>query len=238
MQIEKRFEGEFLVLNLVGDFDTTEVDNFEAEIQAAIDAGFVRIVLDLKTLQFANSTALGAMLTAQKRTAQFGGGIATVNPQPGVARTLRLLGLDQKISLRASLEDALKHLRNLSPESVSTTGEEVEFFRPDATDTFGSRPRRGRLEEMHEEGLAFSFENLDNLDPDAVFPDGAPVQLRFLLPLYHPTHVFRAGGSIRAYEVVGRNTILLHVDIVTLSDPEREALKQYVKDLKLIKGDH
>jgi anti-sigma B factor antagonist len=237
MQIEKRLEDDILILSLAGDFDTTEVDNYDAEVQAAVDAGYVRILLDLANLQFVNSTALGAMLTSQKRAAQFGGGIAAVNAQPAVGRTLRLLGLDQKIALKGSVAEALSHLRNLSPESVSTTGEEVEFFRPESAEVFGTRARRGRLEEMHEEGLAFSFENLDNLDPDAVFAPGSPLQLRFLLPLYHPTHVFRAGGEVRSFETIGRNTVLIHVDITALSDPEREAIRQYVKDLKLIKGE-
>jgi anti-sigma B factor antagonist len=237
MQIEKRFEEDILVISLSGDFDTTEVDSYDAEIQSAVEAGYVRILLDLANLRFVNSTALGAMLTSQKRAAQFGGGIAAVNAQPTVSRTLRLLGLDQKISLRNSLPEALSSLRNLSPESVSTTGEEVEFFRPNSEDTFGARPRRGRLEEMHEEGLAFSFENLDNLDPEIIFAVESPLQLRFLLPLYHPTHVFKAGGKVRSFETIGRNTVLVHVDITALSEPEREAIRQYVKDLKLIKGE-
>jgi anti-sigma B factor antagonist len=237
MQIEKRLEDDILILSLSGDFDTTEVDNYDAEIHAALDAGYVRILLDLANLQFVNSTALGRMFTSQQRAAQFGGGIAAVNAQPTVGRTLRLLGLDQKIALKGSISEALSHLRNLSPESVSTTGEEVEFFRPDAAETFGPRARRGRLEEMHEEGLAFSFENLDNLDPEMVFGSGSPLQLRFLLPLYHPTHVFKAGGEVSSFETIGRNTILVHVDITVLSEPEREAIRQYVKDLKLIKGE-
>jgi anti-sigma B factor antagonist len=231
MEIRKDFDGDILVLSLVGDFDTTEVENFSAEITGAVEAGFVRILLELSGLKFVNSTALGALLTAQKRMSQYGGGIAASGAQPAVEKTLKVLGLDQKISLHELMDAAKAHLNNLSTESVSTTGEEVEFFRPDAEVSFGLRPRRGRLEKMHDEGLTFDFENLDGLDVVSVFSPGAPLKLRFLLPLYHPTHVFNAGAEVGTHEMLGPQTVRIHVRFTDLSDPEREAIKQYVKDL-------
>jgi len=236
MEIRKDLDGDILILSLSGDFDTTEVENFAAEISGAAEAGFFRLLLELSELRFINSTALGALLTAQKRMAQYGGGVAAAEAQPAVDKTLRILGLDQKISLHEHLEGAKSHLNNLSTESVSTTGEEVEFFRPDASDTFGPRPRRGKLVKMHDEGLTFDFENLDGLVIPEVFPSGAPLQLRFLLPLYHPTHEFKAGGEVGTHELLGPQTIRVHVRITDLSDPEREAIKQYVKDLRHLGG--
>jgi anti-sigma B factor antagonist len=227
MEIRKDFDGDILVLSLVGDFDTTEVENFSAEITGAVEAGFVRILLELSGLKFVNSTALGALLTAQKRMSQYGGGIAASGAQPAVEKTLKVLGLDQKISLHELMDAAKAHLNNLSTESVSTTGEEVSF---------GLRPRRGRLEKMHDEGLTFDFENLDGLDVVSVFSPGAPLKLRFLLPLYHPTHVFNAGAEVGTHEMLGPQTVRIHVRFTDLSDPEREAIKQYVKDLRQLRS--
>ena len=236
MEIRKDLDGDVLILALSGDFDTTEVENFAAEITGSVEAGFFRVLLDLEGLRFINSTALGALLTAQKRMAQYGGGVAAANAQPAVEKTLKILGLDQKISLHSQTEGAKSHLNNLSTESVSTTGEEVAFFRPDAEEVFGPRPRRGRLVKMHDEGLTFDFENLDGLVVADVFPSGAPLELKFLLPLYHPTHEFKAGGSVGTHEILGPETIRVHVKITDLSEPEREAIKQYVKDLRLLGG--
>jgi len=236
MEIRKDLDGDVLILALSGDFDTTEVENFAAEITGAVEAGFFRVLLDLSELRFINSTALGALLTAQKRMSQYGGGVATASAQASVEKTLKILGLDQKISLHPHLEGAMSHLNNLSTESVSTTGEEVSFFRPDAEETFGPRPRRGRLVKMHDDGLTFEFENLDGLVVADLFPPSASLELRFLLPIYHPTHEFKAGGEVTSHEILGPETVRVHVLITSLSDPERAAIKQYVKDLRDIGG--
>lgn len=236
MEIRRELDGDILILGLAGDFDTTEVENFAAEVSGAVEAGFFRVLLDLGELRFINSTALGALLTAQKRMSQYGGGVAAANAQPAVEKTLKILGLDQKISLHEHPEGAKSHLNNLSTESVSTTGEEVAFFRPDCEESFGPRPRRGKLVKMHDDGLTFDFENLDGLVIPEVFPVGAPLELRFLLPLYHLTHEFKAGGEVSTHEVLGPSTIRVHVRITDLSEPERAAIKQYVIDLRLLGG--
>lgn len=235
MEIRRDFDGDILILSLSGDFDTTEVENFHAEVMAAVDADFFRVLLDLSELRFVNSTALGALLTSQKRMAQYGGGVAAARLQPAVEKTMKILGLDQKISIHPSLDLAKVHLANLSTDSVSSTGEEVEFLRPGAEAEFGARPRRGRLEKIHDDGLTLQFENLDGLDPEAVFPLGARVDLRFLLPLYHHSHIFNAGSEVTGTELLGRETVRVHVNFTELSAPEREAVKQYVKDLRLLK---
>jgi anti-sigma B factor antagonist len=236
MEIRKELDGDILVLGLSGDFDTTEVENFAAEISGALEAGFFRVLLDLGELRFINSTALGALLTAQKRTAQYGGGVAAANAQPAVEKTLKILGLDQKISLHQHPEGAKSHLNNLSTESVSTPGEEVLFQCPDAEEQFGARARRGRLEKIHDDGLSFDFENLDGLDVAEIFSTGSTVELRFMLPLYHPTHEFKVGSTVGTHEILGPQTVRVHVRFSQISEPEHEAIKQYVKDMRDIHG--
>ncbi|MHC4859947.1 MAG: STAS domain-containing protein, partial [Planctomycetota bacterium] len=220
-----------------GDFDTTETETFTAEITEAIEADVVRVLLDFEGIGFVNSTALGALLRAQKHLAQYGGGMAASGPNPAVRRVFEVLQLDRRIPLFPDRGPAITHLESMNPESVSTGGEEVEFFRPDAADTFGSKARRGRLEEMHEDGLTLTFDNLEGLDPEATFPQGAPVQLRFRLPLYHPSHVFKPEAEVAGIEVLGRETISLRVTFTTLAEHEREAVEQYVKDLRYLKDE-
>lgn len=237
MDIRKEVTDGILILALVGDFDTTETDWFSAEISEAIDGGHFRVLLDLGGLEFINSTALGTLLRAQKRLAQYGGGLAATGASSDVAKTFRILQLDRKIPLFPTADAATDHLKSLSPEGVSASGEEVEFRVAGAEDVLGPRPRRARLESLHEEGLVFAFENLEGIDSEAAFPNGAAVELRFRLPLYHQSHVFRAEGSLVRHEPLGRETVLLHVVFRDLSETDREAVRQYVKDLRFLKGD-
>ena len=235
MDIEKRLEGDILVISLSGDFDTTEAENFGAEIAAAIEDGSMRVLLHLAGLEFVNSTGLGSLLRAQRQMAQYGGGMAVCEATESVKKTFRILELDRRLPLFPDEAAAIAHLCGISPEQVSGTGEEVEFFVPDAEDSFGARPRRGRLCEMFEEGLSLLFDNLDGIDPDATFTAGVPVSLRFLLPLYHPTHVFQVEGRILEHEDHGRETIKLRVEFTSLSEVEQSAVSQYVKDLRYLR---
>lgn len=237
MEIVKTVENDILVLALAGDFDTTEAGNFSAEVTAAVDDGYLRLLLDLTDLGFINSTGLGSLLRAQKRMAQYGGGVAVCGAGRTVKKTFQILQLHKRIPLFDTKAEALKHLEALAPETVSASGEEVEFFLPEATETFGERPRLGRLEEMYEEGLALSFENLDELDADVTFAKGTKIHLRFRLPLYHPTHVFEVEGAVLGHEMQGRETILVRVAFTSLEDPEKSAVQQYVKDLRLLQDD-
>ena len=132
MDIRHNVEDDILVLSLSGDFDTTEVDYFTAEISSAVDAGQLHVVLEMAGLGFVNSTALGALIRAQKQLAQFGGFIAACRVPPGVEKTFRLLELQRRIPLHATLELAKAWLREQGPESVTGGGEAVllegEYF--------------------------------------------------------------------------------------------------------------
>jgi anti-sigma B factor antagonist len=234
MEIEQTVDGQHLLLTLTGDFDTTDVDTFSAQIATAIDGGIVLVAMDLTELTFINSTGLGCLLRAQKQLAQYGGGLTAVGANPRVAKTFRILELDRRIPLFGALDEARAHLEKLSPEGVSGGGEEVEFLLPDAKEAFGERPRRGKITEIEEDGLTFNFENLDRLDVDAVFPRDATIQLKFRIPLYHPSHVFDVAGKLAGVEVVGLETVTIHVRFTEISDPEQEAIRQYVKDLRYL----
>jgi anti-sigma B factor antagonist len=237
MEIERSLEEEILVLQLAGDFDITETETFSAEITEAIEADNVRVLVDFGQVDFMNSTALGTLLRSQKRLAQYGGGMAAARPNPFVEKTFKMLQLDRRIPIFADPDEAMAHLKGVNPESVSGTGEEVIFHLPGSEDTFGPRARRGKLEVIQEEELTLTFDNFDALDPETTFAAGTRADLQFKLPLYHPTHVFKVGGEIRGFEVLGPETVSLRVGFTSISDAEQEAIVQYVKDLRFLKDE-
>jgi len=234
MDIRHNVEDDILVLSLSGDFDTTEVEYFTAEISSAVDAGQFHVVLDLADLGFVNSTALGALIRAQKQLAQYGGFIAACGAPPAVEKTFRLLELQRRIPLHATLEDAKAWLEEQGPESVTGGGEAVDFLVMGAEEAFGTRPRRGSIEEIHEDGISVAFENLENVEIDVACPAGANMKLSFRIPLYHPTHVFKVEAAITGHEQIGRETVILRTEFTEITDAERAAVVQYVKDLRFL----
>jgi len=234
MDIRHSIEDDILVLSLSGDFDTTEVEYFTAEIATAVDAGHFRLALEMSGLDFVNSTALGALIRAQRQLAQYGGAVAACAAPAAVEKTFRLLELQRRIPLHVTLDESKAWLAEQGPESVSGTGEAVEFLVLGAEESFGSRARRGRIEEIREEGISIAFENIENLDIEAAFAAGAILKLSFLIPLYHPTHVFNVEGAITGHEQLGRETVIIRTDFTEISDAELEAVKQYVKDLRFL----
>lgn len=237
MEIRHNVEDNILVLTLSGDFDTTEVDYFEGSIATAVDAGQFLVVLDMADLGFVNSTALGALIRAQKQLAQYGGFLAACGASATVEKTFNLLELQRRIPLHDTLDSAKAWLAEQGPESVTGGGEAVEFLVLGAEESFGTRARRGSIEEIREEGISVAFENLEGLDVESACPPGATAKLSFRIPLYHPTHVFNVEAAITGHEQVGRETVILRTEFTEISDTERAAVSQYVKDLRFLDGE-
>lgn len=65
------------------------------ELGALIDRGRVSIALHLDGVTFLDSDGITALLACQREARRRGGEIVIVDPSPGVARTIRLVRIDQ-----------------------------------------------------------------------------------------------------------------------------------------------
>ena len=93
------------------------------------------------------------------------------------------------------------------------------------------------MRSIGEYGIQFQWENLDSLDVDGMFTTGAGIRLRFRLPLYHDTHMFDALASVVNATVTAGNKVTVHTKFTNLSDVERRAIQQFVRDLRYLKGE-
>src|SRR5687767_10454135 len=66
MHIDVEHSENHATLHLRGEFDTYYVRNLQEEIDALVEGGVARIVLNLRLVKFINSTALGAIIKASK----------------------------------------------------------------------------------------------------------------------------------------------------------------------------
>jgi anti-anti-sigma factor len=88
------------VVALSGEADLTTVPELAAALAAQVDAGAVRLTVDLSDLMFLDSASVAALITASRALAARGGTLELARPGQAVARTLDLLGLDQVIPIR------------------------------------------------------------------------------------------------------------------------------------------
>ncbi len=72
---------------------------------------------------------------------------------------------------------------------------------------------------------------------DAMFVVGAPIRVRFQLPLYHESHMFHADAQVVNADVTAGNRVTVQTKFTNLSDVERRAIQQFVRDLRYLKGE-
>lgn len=95
------------VVAAVGAFDYLTAPRLREALLDCMDAS-QRIIVDLSAVSFVDSSALGALVGAQKRLQRESGRLMLVGPSPRVLRTFELAGLTKVFDVVASLEDALR----------------------------------------------------------------------------------------------------------------------------------
>ena len=88
------------VMMLSGEADVTTLAQLEDALNAQIAAGARVLTVDLSGLRFADSATIGALARAARTLKAQGGRLDLLNPQPGPARVLTLLGIDEILTVR------------------------------------------------------------------------------------------------------------------------------------------
>jgi anti-sigma B factor antagonist len=100
-------EADRVVLRLDGELDLASVPLLESAVQSATLDDPATIVLDLRGLEFIDSTGLRAILLQDKRSTERGQTFALVRGSEQVQRLLRMTGVDEHLKLIDSPEEIL-----------------------------------------------------------------------------------------------------------------------------------
>lgn len=96
------------VIAITGEIDIfTAPDVRRAGLEAITD-GVMRVVLDLTSTTFLDSTGLGVIIGLSKRVRPAGGDVVIVNVDEGIARTLEITGLNEIFRICATRAEALQ----------------------------------------------------------------------------------------------------------------------------------
>jgi anti-sigma B factor antagonist len=96
------------VLAVRGEIDLFTAPELKQVLAESIEAGRIRIIVDLTDTTFLDSTALGVLIGAVKRLRSREGALAIVNTDENIAKTFEITGLDQIFTILPTREEAVE----------------------------------------------------------------------------------------------------------------------------------
>jgi anti-sigma B factor antagonist len=97
------------VIGVRGEIDLFTAPEFKQRINAAIEAGTRRVIVDLAEASFIDSSSLGILISAHKRLKMRGDLLAVCCDVPAILNTFAITGLDGVLALVPTREDAIAH---------------------------------------------------------------------------------------------------------------------------------
>jgi anti-sigma B factor antagonist len=110
IQIETRCPREGVaVIVVTGEMDVHTAPRLRDEIRRLLEEGVNRLVVDLHSVDHLDSTALGILISALRRTTESGGALRLL-ATPRVQRIFEMTGLNKVFQVAATEEEALSQL--------------------------------------------------------------------------------------------------------------------------------
>ncbi|MFD0635489.1 STAS domain-containing protein [Catenulispora yoronensis] len=94
------------VLALSGELDVAVAAGFDADVNAAVAQGMVRLVLDLSDLDFCDCCGLSALVRARRLALERHGWVRLARVPPRLTRIIRIAGLGSAFPCYPSVDDA------------------------------------------------------------------------------------------------------------------------------------
>ena len=95
------------VVTLEGEVDLYTAPEFKEVLLRGIDEGARRVIVDLSSVTFVDSTALGVLVGGGKRLRQHDGSLLLVSGFDGIRRILEIAGLAGVFAVHPTLDEAL-----------------------------------------------------------------------------------------------------------------------------------
>jgi anti-anti-sigma factor len=92
---------------LAGEMDIGNAGELRPEVERVLPPGPCRLIVELSSLAFVDSTGIRALVVLARDVRANGGTFVVVAPQSSVARVFEIVKLDQHLEIAASLEDVL-----------------------------------------------------------------------------------------------------------------------------------
>jgi anti-sigma B factor antagonist len=107
-----------LVLHLNGYIDSFNHPYFLRKVTMAVEAGFTRLVFDMRSVHYVSSAGYGSLITTLRAARAHAGDLVLQELQPRVYDVLVLLGFANFFPRTESLEESIAHLTKAPPAAM------------------------------------------------------------------------------------------------------------------------
>jgi anti-anti-sigma factor len=107
MDITERIENDIYVFTIEGRIDSAGAIALEDSLQATVEEGHHKMVLDLAKVQYINSAALRTLADIITQNREHGGDLRLAALTPKVKRVFQIVGFDRFSTIFDTLEEAL-----------------------------------------------------------------------------------------------------------------------------------
>jgi anti-anti-sigma factor len=246
MKIDKSIHDDYATLTLKGEFDTFYCPALMQEVEALIERGINNLILDMRLVKFINSTALGAVIKAHKRSRAEGGDLVIAQPSPFVRDVMSKVGIDKLITLHDTEQDATKAIiKHLNQKELVGDGpvdqEKVLITFPDETRNKmigGKKTMVGQMANVDGHKVQFLWNGgksgISTDQGKQLFFNGSDVQLKFQVKMIKKSF-FDLVTTVDNVEPAGDGGIRVTAKYKKITDADREALSQFAADMAFLK---
>lgn len=107
-RVEGAPAGERIVIEASGEIDVYTAPRLREQLVTEVDNGYHHIIVDLRGVDFLDSTGLGVLVGGLKRVRQQGGSLQLVCPQERLVRIFEITGLTRVFAIHNTLDEALR----------------------------------------------------------------------------------------------------------------------------------
>jgi anti-anti-sigma factor len=246
MKIDKTLNDEYAVLTLKGEFDTFYCPALMQEVEDLLEKGVNHLVLDMRLVKFINSTALGAVIKAHKRSRAEGGELVIAQPSMFVRDVITKVGIDKLIALHDSEEQAIKaiikHLnqKELTGDAPVDQEKVLITFTDDVRNQMigGKKALLGTMSNVDGHKVQFVWNGtksgISGDQAKQLFYANSEVHLKFQVKMIKKSF-FELSATVDHSEPTSDGGVRITAKFIKISDRDRSALSQFAEDMAFLK---
>jgi len=108
---EEQFANDTRLISVSGEIHVTTAPEFSQRLNEAIAAGARRVVIDMTSVEFIDSTGLSVLLNGLRRVTRADGKLALVVTNPTVLRLFEITKLDSTFDIQSTCEAAVARVQ-------------------------------------------------------------------------------------------------------------------------------
>jgi anti-sigma B factor antagonist len=112
IDIDISTEGDHRVIRPTGDLDVYTVGSLRDAIGSMIDEGSTKVVVDLDSVPFMDSSGLGALMGGVRRLRESGGDLAIACTREQHLKLFSITGFGEGVSIAPTVEEAASGFRS------------------------------------------------------------------------------------------------------------------------------